>query len=180
MLLQDAPDGAWPVDDAARRRDAHQRGRAGGPRALEVRETRTRSRRSSTSTRARRAQLRVRGDAQRTARTSRPARRSPTPPTRGLPARAAPTAPGTYIAEGSIDGETWQPIADPITDLGDPETMQVRPEGLRRHGADNRSAVRLTSASTARTASRRRRRRRSARRGRTASSAGTRRRRRSR
>jgi|GEM_PF-763677 len=32
---------------------------------------------------------------------------------------------GTYIAEGSTDGDTWTPIAGPITDLGAPESIKV-------------------------------------------------------
>ncbi len=32
---------------------------------------------------------------------------------------------GTYIAEGSTDGETWQQISSPITGLGDPKTIKV-------------------------------------------------------
>ena len=32
---------------------------------------------------------------------------------------------GTYIAEGSLDGDEWMPIASPISGLGDPETLKV-------------------------------------------------------
>jgi PKD repeat protein len=42
---------------------------------------------------------------------------------------------GTYIAEGSTDGETWQAISTPITGLGDPKTIKV---GLKiSNGQDN-------------------------------------------
>ena len=32
---------------------------------------------------------------------------------------------GTYFAEGSLDGEDWQQIGSPITNLGNPSTMKV-------------------------------------------------------
>ena len=39
--------------------------------------------------------------------------------------RLSANGAGTYIAEGSTDGETWQQIAGPITDVGDPTAMKV-------------------------------------------------------
>lgn len=39
--------------------------------------------------------------------------------------RVTSNGSGTYVAEGSTNGETWQPIADPITNIGNPETLKV-------------------------------------------------------
>jgi glucose/arabinose dehydrogenase/type 1 glutamine amidotransferase len=39
--------------------------------------------------------------------------------------RLSSNGSGTYIAEGSTDGETWQQIAGPITDIGTPGTVKV-------------------------------------------------------
>ncbi|HWK29671.1 MAG TPA: ThuA domain-containing protein [Solirubrobacter sp.] len=39
--------------------------------------------------------------------------------------RLSANGSGTYIAEGSVDGETWQQISSPITDVGDPSKIQV-------------------------------------------------------
>ncbi|HYI18475.1 MAG TPA: ThuA domain-containing protein [Solirubrobacteraceae bacterium] len=41
---------------------------------------------------------------------------------------------GYYIAEGSIDGETWQQISDPIENLGDPEDLKI---GLKVSAGDD-------------------------------------------
>ncbi len=38
--------------------------------------------------------------------------------------RVSANGSGTYIAEGSTNGEDWQQIAGEITDLGDPETLK--------------------------------------------------------
>ena len=38
--------------------------------------------------------------------------------------RVSSNGSGTYIAEGSTNGEDWQQIAGEITDLGDPETLK--------------------------------------------------------
>jgi glucose/arabinose dehydrogenase/type 1 glutamine amidotransferase len=48
---------------------------------------------------------------------------------------------GTYIAEGSRDGETWERIAAPIADLGDPKDLRI---GLKiSDGDDSESAARF-------------------------------------
>ena len=39
--------------------------------------------------------------------------------------RLSANGSGTYIAEGSTDGETWQQISSPITDIGDPTKIKV-------------------------------------------------------
>jgi PKD repeat protein/glucose/arabinose dehydrogenase/type 1 glutamine amidotransferase len=39
--------------------------------------------------------------------------------------RLSANGSGTYIAEGSTDGETWQQISGAITDLGDPNAMKI-------------------------------------------------------
>ena len=84
-----------------------------------------------------------------------------------------------YIPEFSLDGETWEAIAAPMEDLGDPDSIRFGLKVVRRRGADaTRRAVHCTSGWTARIAWRRCRRRRSPRRSRTASTAGTRHRRR--
>ena len=38
--------------------------------------------------------------------------------------RVSANGSGTYIAEGSTNGEDWQQIAGEITDIGDPETLK--------------------------------------------------------
>ncbi|MDA0159761.1 DUF1080 domain-containing protein [Solirubrobacter ginsenosidimutans] len=51
----------------------------------------------------------------------------PSIPTRPTDAylRLSANGAGTYIAEGSTDGETWQQISAPITDIGDPTKIKV-------------------------------------------------------
>jgi hypothetical protein len=39
--------------------------------------------------------------------------------------RVSANGGGTYVAEGSFDGETWEKIAGDITNLGDPNTIKV-------------------------------------------------------
>ena len=39
--------------------------------------------------------------------------------------RVSANGGGTYVAEGSFDGETWQKIAGDITNLGDPDTIKI-------------------------------------------------------
>ncbi|RKQ87552.1 glucose/sorbosone dehydrogenase [Solirubrobacter pauli] len=49
--------------------------------------------------------------------------------------RVSSDGDGTYIAEGSTNGESWQQIGPDITNLGDPETIKV---GLKvSNGADS-------------------------------------------
>jgi hypothetical protein len=48
----------------------------------------------------------------------------PTKPT-DVYLRLSANGSGTYIAEGSVDGETWTQIAGPITDVGDPNQMRI-------------------------------------------------------
>ncbi|WP_053227311.1 OmpL47-type beta-barrel domain-containing protein [Solirubrobacter soli] len=48
--------------------------------------------------------------------------------------RLSSNGSGTYIAEGSVDGENWQQISSPITDLGDPSTLKV---GLKVSNTQN-------------------------------------------
>ncbi|HET6546995.1 MAG TPA: ThuA domain-containing protein [Solirubrobacter sp.] len=38
--------------------------------------------------------------------------------------RVSSNGSGTYVPEGSFDGENWVPISSPITDLGDPSTLK--------------------------------------------------------
>ena len=101
-----------------------------------------------------------------------PARRS-----RGSPARricgCATNGGGTYIAESSLDGETWQQIAGPITNLGDPEDDQGRHQVVGRRRPEQAARFDCTSASTARTAWSRRHGDGQPRRAPTASSGGT-------
>ena len=48
---------------------------------------------------------------------------------------------GTYIAEGSLDGDEWLPIAAPISGLGDPETLKI---GIKASdGSDSENAARF-------------------------------------
>ncbi len=50
---------------------------------------------------------------------------------------------GTYYAQGSFDGEEWLDIAGPIANLGNPDTAEVRHQGLRQRQLDHaRRAVR--------------------------------------
>ena len=90
-------------------------------------------------------------------RRSRPARSSRTPDG-DVCLRVSSNGSGTYIAEGSIDGETWQQIAGADHRPRQPGDDEVRPEGLRRHAARKLRARSTGSAWTARTACRRRRR----------------------
>jgi glucose/arabinose dehydrogenase/type 1 glutamine amidotransferase len=48
---------------------------------------------------------------------------------------------GTYIPESSLDGETWQPIAAPISNLGDPKALKI---GIKvSAGGDSDNAARF-------------------------------------
>ena len=162
--------------DQARRLDAHRRGRAGRLRPLAGREPEH----------VREDHLHLQGHASRstsgwpratTRPRSRPGRRSRTPDG-DVWLRVSTNGSGTYIAEGSTNGENWQQIAGPDHQPRRPGDDEVRPQGLRRRELGRTTPRSTGSASTARTACRRRRRRRSAER-RTASWAGTRPRRRS-
>ena len=78
--------------------------------------------------------VRVGGDAQQRSADihARPA--DPGPPDATSTCALSANGAGTYIAEGSTDGETWQPICGPITDLGDPTTIKV---GLKVSNGDD-------------------------------------------
>ena len=122
VLLQDAPSGSWQIQTKLDVSTLTQEGEQAGFILWQAREPDTRSRRSPTSRRARFAQYEWVATRNGTAQISAGPQIST--PDGDVWLRVSANGSGTYIAEGSTNGETWQQIAGDITNLGDPETLK--------------------------------------------------------